>query len=152
MFRLRDDARRFFEKIAQGFKVDFDQYYFCAIAGLSNRMRDPEESGRKSRDLVDYFPGPFKAESETLVALLLATELERLKVNRDDKVAVRMVVKELLDPKAPGRMLSAHGMNVMNSYASAGCDLLRQEWFGEAPTSMDSFLVEYHRCLANAER
>lgn len=151
MFKLRVDARTFFENIkkgrARGFKVDFDEYYFCLIAGLAVRQRDPSFEASNAPDLVNHFPDPYASEAEMLVALLLATEIRRLSVRQDDKVAIEGLVHELLDAKSPGRLLSNKGMEAMNSYASAGCDLLRNEWFDQKPTTLDYFLIRFNNQL-----
>lgn len=147
MFQLRDDARHFFAPIRSRLKLDFDMYYFCLVAGLATKTRDPETKNRKSRDLVDYFPGDYKGQAEVLVALVLGVELERLKVNPSDKASVRGVVKNLLDAKSPARLVSNAGIAAMNSYASAGCDVLRHQWFKEPPASVDFFLITFHEAI-----
>jgi len=145
MFRLRDDADEFFSRIASRLArtaPKFDMYYFCLIAGIANRRRVPELSKYEARDLVDNFPGEYRSRAEMIVGLFLTTELNRLEVNREDKVAVHNTVGKLIDPRSMS-FLSSDGIYGMNAYSYAGCDVLRQEWFNEPPSSLEFFLITY---------
>jgi hypothetical protein len=146
MFKLRDDADEFFSRISKKLARQaprFDMYYFCLVAGLGVKRRVPDLNRFDSRDLVDNFPGEYRQRADMLVGMLLASELERLEVDRSDKAIVHQTVGKLIEPRSMSS-LSSDGIYALNAYSFAGCDVLRQDWFDEKPSSLEYFLLRFH--------
>lgn len=146
-FRLRRDARRWFQDISGNFEVDFDMYYFCLIAGLAAGGHRIEIKASETTELVDSFPGPYKEKGRIIVALFLATEISRMRIPKDDREAVYKQIRELVDPRTPAQ-LSETGMRLLNEISYGGFDLLTES-FDDRPRSMETFLIQYNRFLGD---
>lgn len=150
MFKLRHDASDFFSRISNSLARQapkFDMYYFCLIAGFATKRLVPDLKPYSSGDLVDTFPGEYRQRAEMIVGMLLVTELDRLDIDRSNKLAVHQTVGQLIEPKSFSS-LSSDGIHRMNSYSFAGCDVLRQEWFDEPPSSVEYFLIRFRERLS----
>ena len=75
-FRMRNDARTWFKQIAdfEHFKTDFDQYYFCLMAGFASGRST--ETGTTS-EMVENFVEDYKEASRFLIGLLVVAELKK---------------------------------------------------------------------------
>ncbi|EST26975.1 hypothetical protein [Streptomyces roseochromogenus] len=139
-FRLRKDARNWFKDLREddSFKIDFDIFYFCFIAGIS-KSRKLHITNEHAPELVASFPGRYTDRGKLLVALFLAKELEILGVTMNEKKVVHSSIAKLVDPTAPHN-LSDEGVKHFNQYAHGGYDVLL-EWFsGDRPRSLETFL------------
>src|SRR5690348_3936041 len=81
-FRIREDARRWFKDLyhRKEFRINFDAFYFCFIAGVVARQKlaVPQD---ETPELINYFPEHYNgARAQTLIALFLKTELDELGV------------------------------------------------------------------------
>ncbi len=141
-FRLRRDTRKWFQDISKDFEVDFDMYYLCLVAGLSSGGRRADVKSSETTELVENFPGPYREKSRIIIALFLATEIERMGIAQDDREAVHKQIRELVDPRTPSQ-LSENGMKIMNQISYGGFDVLTEE-FDDRPRSIESFLVSFH--------
>jgi hypothetical protein len=144
-FRLRRDARKWFQDISSEFEVDFDMYYLCLIAGLSHGGRRTEIKTQDTTELVDSFPGSYKEKSRVIIALFLATEIERMGISENDREAVHKQIRDLVDPRTPSQ-LSEAGMKLMNQVSYGGFDVLTEE-YDDRPRSLESFLVSFERTV-----
>lgn len=152
MFKLRKDARAFFSRIEDMLSRQaplFDMFYFCLIAGIASGRRVPSITEQPTTDLVANFPGEFAGKAEQLIALMLAVELARRGVDPKDRPSLNREVDKLINPISQS-YLATDGIFAMNSYAFAGCDVLRQEWFDEPPSTLDYFLLHFKRKLDEA--
>jgi hypothetical protein len=140
-FRLRRDTRKWFQDIAGDFEVDFDMYYLCLVAGLAAGGRRAETKSQDTTELVDTFPGSYKEKGRVIIALFLATEIERMGISQNDREAVHKQIKELVDPRTPSQ-LSEEGMRQMNQISYGGFDALTEE-FDDRPRSIEVFLTRY---------
>ena len=145
-FRLRRDTRKWFQDILKDFEVDFDMYYLCLVAGLAAGGRRAEIKSSETTELVENFPGSYKEKGRVIVALFLATEIERMGISQDDREAVHKQIRELVDPRTPSQ-LSENGMKIMNQISYGGFDVLTEE-FDDRPRSSESFLTAYCKTLS----
>ena len=143
-FRLRRDAREWFRGVSSSFSLDFDMYYLCLMAGLAE-SRLANTPTVETTELVDNFPGEYRAKGRLIVALFLAKELTRLSINYSERAAVHETINELVDPLSRSH-LSDRGLRKINSYAYGGYEVLT-EWFAERPRRIETFLVEYKKKL-----
>lgn len=144
-FRIRNDARAWFKQIAGDFKTDFDQYYFCLMAGFAAGRSN--ENGATS-ELVDYFIEDYKEASRFLIGLLVTAELKTAGIDLGERDAVREMFKRLIDPHSPNQ-LTDDGMRRMNAYASGGYDYLAEKRETK-PFTAEEFLRDYAQLVDGA--
>lgn len=161
MFRLHEDARKFFKGLdAQLGDTSrtplFDKYYLCFVAGVMTG-RERQMTDKDGKVFIDNFPGTgaggYRDRTETILALLLAAELrkERVVIRRGEvdatnKLRVQEAVGKILDPRSPS-YLKPEGAERMNCYAAGGIQVLEEEWFEEPPKSLDFFLMRFKERL-----
>jgi hypothetical protein len=146
-FRIRNDARAWFSQIAdfEHFKVDFDQYYLCLMAGFASGRST--EAG-PSTELVDYFVEEYKSASRFLIGLLVIAELKKSGIDVGERGPVRALFKRLVDPYSPNQ-LTDEGMRRMNAYASGGYEYLAERR-DIKPYSGEEFLRDYVQLINEA--
>ncbi|MET8677030.1 hypothetical protein ABZW18_05375 [Streptomyces sp. NPDC004647] len=139
-FRIRDDAKKWFKALRErDFRVDFDSFYFCFMAGIATGKKAQVPKDETS-ELVSYFPERYGSRKQLLVALFLTQELADLGIEMGEKKDVHSKIKKLLDPDSPGHHLSDDGVREFNKYAHGGFEILRDEWFDDRPRSLETFL------------
>lgn len=146
-FRLRRDARKWFQDVSEDFELDFDMYYLCLLAGLARAGKRVETKSADTTELVDAFPGPYKEKGRVIVALFLRVEIDRLGIAKDDREKIYKQIQELADTRTPSQ-LSDKGMKLMNEISYGGFDVLTEE-FDDRPRSMEAFLISYHRVISD---
>ncbi|HEX3885391.1 MAG TPA: hypothetical protein VHW66_22245 [Stellaceae bacterium] len=151
MFRLRDDATKWFADLAFGDKIGlkFEIFYFTMMAGFAAVRWVPFE-GSAATDLIAYFPGDYVQRRHLLVAGLINAELVARGIRVDEKPAVQRVVSEVVTPFSNnGAGLSDYGVKRMNEYASGGFEVLRERM--DKPRSVETFLRLYPRTIEEIE-
>lgn len=145
-FRLRTDARKWFSELRdnRAFRVDFDIFYFCFMAGIAGGHK-PQVQQSETAQLVDYFPERYRGRREQIVAMFLARELQELAVDSTQKEIVNSAISKLIDPHAQN-FLSDEGVKLFNNYANGGYELLIG-WFDDKPRQLDTFLRAYKRFI-----
>ena len=149
-FRLRKDARDWFRDIRPALTApagtpsapDFDAFYFCFVSGITE-MRKKEATTADTAELVENFPGPYRARGRFLVSLFLCKELDYLGVALDEKTTVHAEISRLVQPTAPN-YLSDEGVREFNKYAHGGYEVLL-DWFDDRPRTLETFLRTYRR-------
>lgn len=147
-FRVRSDATAWFKELydRKEFKIGFDAFYFCFIAGVATR-RKASIPLEETSELVDYFPEHYNsARAHTLIALFLKTELDELGVEigeKGEKRDVHAAIAKLVDHNSLSK-LSGDGVAEFNRYAHGGFDVLA-EWFDDRPRSLETFLRAFKR-------
>lgn len=139
-FRLRKDARKWFKDLEKGFNSDaplFEMFYFCLVAGLASRKK-ADVPAADTAELVNYFPGEFKAKGRTIVAWFLARELHALGIQMNERRALHTSIAQFVDPLSPSN-LSEAGVKEMNRYSFGGFEAL-SEWFEDPPRAIETFL------------
>jgi hypothetical protein len=146
-FRLRKDAEKWFREIADAppFKVKWDVYYLCLMAGFA--------SGRSSEstaatDLTERYVEEYRPARHFLIGLLVIAELKLTGVNRTDKAQVRELFKKLVQPNGTND-LTDFGMRRMNAYASGGWEYLAENR-DQRPFYVEEFLQSYPALIARA--
>ncbi|WP_434390298.1 hypothetical protein [Melittangium boletus] len=140
-------AREYFRPCDQrkdgGPKFDamFDQYYLCLMLGLDARQIG-EENHLESSKFVEKYPENYLNQADVIAGLLIDAELDRKAVEKDDRQSVEQEMLGLLDVQSPTR-LSSEGNHLLNLYAAAGFDLLRDQI--PQPQTVEDFLVAYHQ-------
>lgn len=154
-FRIIRDARKWFRDIREELTAppgkapspDFDAFYFCFIAGVTE-MRKKDVSSGETAELVDYFPGPYKNRGRLLVSLFLSKELEYLGVSLIERDTVRKEISRLVQPDAPNH-LSDEGVREFNKYAHGGYEVLL-DWFDDRPRVLETFLRVFRKKIETA--
>jgi hypothetical protein len=149
-FRIRQDALSWFKELhdRKEFKINFDDFYFCFIAGIAGhrKLSLPQE---ETPELINYFPPNYNlARQHAMIALFLKAELDELGLamgDPADKRAVHAAIARLVDHASPSR-LSADGIGLFNQYAHGGFQVLA-EWFDDRPRSLETFLRAFKRHL-----
>ena len=147
-FSMSDDAKKYFNKLDESkhgkFRVQFDFYYLCLIAGLLNET--PSEC--KGEKFVDEFPGIYIGQREQIIGLLIATQINRDKIDIENRERIERLMLKLVKPDSPTR-LSSDGENLMNQYAENGFRRIFEK-IPTPPSNLDTFLVSYcERVLPN---
>ena len=145
-FRLRKDAKAWFKELyrEKSFRIDFDAFYFCFIAGVATGSKRAMSNDETS-ELVDYFPGPYLASGKLLVGLFLSRELKSLGLEITEREAVHRAIAKLVRHDA-GNHLTAEGVGDFNQYAHGGYDVLTG-WFDDKPRSLETFERLFKRKL-----
>lgn len=143
-FRIRKDARNWFRDLYddRSFKIGFDAFYFCFIAGVAAKKKG-KVLQEETEELVSYFPDPYRERGNHLVALFLTRKLEALGVTMVDKQEVHAMIAELVSPDAPNH-LSDDGVREFNEYAHGGYEVLL-DWFDDRPRALETFLQIFRR-------
>ena len=146
-FRMRNDARAWLSQISdfEQFRVDFDQYYLCLMAGFASGR---STEGGASTEMVEAFVEEYKPASRFLIGLLVIAELKKGGIDVSERTAVRALFKRLVDPQSPNS-LTDEGMRRMNAYASGGYDYL-SERRETKPYSGEEFLRDYVQLIGEA--
>jgi hypothetical protein len=145
-FRVRKDAKTWFKDLYRdkSFRIDFDAFYFCFVAGVAagrKRVMTADETS----EMVDYFPGAYQTRSKILVGLFLSRELKSLGFEMTEREAVHREIAKLVRFEA-GNHLTAEGVGEFNQYAHGGYDVLL-EWFDDRPRSLETFERVFKRKL-----
>ncbi len=143
-FRLRVDAQNWFSELRkyQQFKVMFDLYYFCLMAGFAtDRSSEQGLAGAGATDMVEDFTSEHKPAKLLLIGLLVIAELKKEGIDVSEKTAVRSAFRRLVDPANPSQ-LTDFGTRRMNAYASGGYEYLA-ECRDAKPYTPDEFLRDY---------
>lgn len=145
-FRVRKDAKVWFKELYRdkSFKIDFDAFYFCFIAGVSTR-RKQAVSTDDTTEMVAYFPQAYSASSKILVGLFLSAEMEKLGLVMTERERVHLEIAKLVRHDS-GNHLTAEGVNEFSKYAHGGYDVLL-EWFDDRPRSLETFERQFKRKL-----
>jgi len=152
-FRIREDALAWFKELysRKEFRIGFDAFYFCFMAGIASR-RKLSFTQDETSELVSYFPDGYNGtRGQALVALFLKAELDELGVAMDEtgkKRDVHAAIAKLVDYSAPSK-LSAEGTTLFNQYAHGGFEAL-SEWFDDRPRSLETFLRAFKLKLDDA--
>lgn len=141
-FRIRENARSWFKELRDEkmFRIDFDSFYFCFMAGIAARQKKTVPS-EDTAELIDYFPDRYAMRSKLLVALFLTRELQELGVMMSEKDAVHGAIARLVDPGAQNHLSDA-GVREFNRYAHGGYEVLL-DWYDDRPRSLDTFLMVF---------
>src|SRR5580658_2300682 len=136
-FRLRKDARQWFGSVEAelGKTRYFDMFYFCLAVGLT-RGKKSDVTDRESDELVDYYPGEYLHQRNTMTAWLISAELRAMGISMEERSAMHQHIRNLVDNSSPS-FLNANGVKEMNRYASGGFDLLFDELV-DPPRSLPS--------------
>jgi len=149
-FRTRQDVRAWFKALhdRKEFKIEFDDFYFCFIAGIARR-RKASLPVEQTPELIDYFPENYNGtRAQTMIALFLKAELDELGLvlnEKGKKHDVHTAIATLVDYSTPSR-LSTEGMLQFNRYAHGGFEVLT-EWFDDRPRTLEAFLRGFKRKL-----
>ena len=142
MFRLRQDAEEWMQKIASSHPISskFDLYYLCVMVGLAKgEMSNPRENGRNAPEFVRVFIEDYKPSQHLIVALLIVAELGRLGITMSEKESVRNCIKRLVKPDSQTG-LTDEGIETLNKYASGGFDCIRAKYGYSKPQKTEVFL------------
>ena len=141
-FAIRTNADKWFNDIRGSLDLDFDIFYFCFIAGITEN-RKAHATSSDTRQLVENFPGQYRERGKLLVALFLSRKLSDLGLTAKDKEAIHNQISRLVRPSSPN-YLSDDGVREFNKYAHGGFDVL-QTWFDDRPRTLETFLRSFHR-------
>ena len=143
-FRLRVDAQNWFSELRKHpqFKVMFDLYYFCLMAGFAtDRSSEQGLAGAGASDMVEDFTSDHRPTKLLLIGLLVIAELRKEGIDVSEKTAVRSAFRRLVDPTNASQ-LTEFGTRRMNAYASGGYEYLA-ECRDTKPYKPEEFLRDY---------
>lgn len=145
-FRVRKDAKTWFKDLYRdkSFKIDFDAFYFCFVAGVATGQKRAMSSDETS-EMVAYFPQPYGARSKILVGMFLSAEMEKLGLVMTERERVHLEIAKLVRHDS-GNHLTATGVGEFSQYAHGGFDVLL-EWFDDRPRSLETFERQFKRKL-----
>src|ERR1700733_5634061 len=147
-FRIRQDALTWFKELydRKEFRINFDAFYFCFIAGIAARRKTAVPLD-ETPELINYFPDHYNgARMHTLIALFLKGKLEELgaaMAEKGEKPDVDAAIAKLVDFASLSKLSDA-GVAQFNQYAHGGFEVLT-EWFDDRPRSLDTFLRAFKR-------
>jgi hypothetical protein len=125
--------------------LDFDMYYLCLMAGIASGRKEDVPTA-ETTELVDEFPGEYRANGRLITAAFLARELRAMGIQYSERAALHSAIRQLIDPLAASHLSDA-GMKEMNRYSYGGFEVLT-EWFQDRPRAIETFLPLYRRHLA----
>ncbi|WP_445665124.1 hypothetical protein [Fodinibius sp. AD559] len=128
-------------------RTRFDLYYLFFLKGIANQDKNPKNKGSEFvKELIEYFPEEYKGSRNTIVGLLVNSELNRLGISPDDKREVKDKYQQIVEPESQAK-LTSKGFSLMNDYASRGYELFQQE-LGDNPASLaPEFLINAYKNL-----
>lgn len=150
MFRLSQNADKWFSNIRKDLSLDFDVYYFCLMAGLAKGNKELQPTS-ETRDLLARFPQEYRAESKIIVSLFLKKELDKLGVSMQDKPVVHQTIKKYIDSDSPSGLLSEEGQREMNKYANGGLQVLK-EHFNDKPRTIEVFILLFSQMIEDLNK
>ena len=147
-FRLRADAEGWFKHISKQspFTTKFDTYYLCLLLGLACRRHSNPSDAGDAPGFVSEFTSEYRMHQLSLVGLLLIAELTRFGTGPRDRVEVRRLLSDLVEPGG----LSAEGVARLNEYASGGFDHLQEVYGDIKPMAPEEFLPRFADILRDA--
>jgi len=151
-FQISKTAQDWFKKINNKSPFDtspnMDFYYMCFLLGINStkqkQLNEPED-GKPFIAANATWPGLYKDNSKTIIAMLLESELENFSIDRRDKDAVKAHLNKYLKPSSPFD-LTDNAIKIMDNYSYTGF-LELQEEIHEAPSQVNVFLSQYHKVL-----
>lgn len=148
-FSMSDNAKRYFNKLNESkhgkFKVQFDFYYLCLMAGLISE----NTSECKGEKFIDEFPSVFVPQREQIIGLLIATEIRRNGIDIQNRERLERLMLKLVKPDSPTR-LSDEGERLINDYAENGFKWIYEK-IPTPPSNLDTFLTGYYERIVNKE-
>lgn len=147
-FKLPKNAERYFryiEKRADGikFKLLFDQYYFCLMAGFRFRKLGSNDALR-NEPFIDYYVDHYREKAEIIAGLLIDAEIERSGIPKADRRSVEKLMLELIDHMSITK-LSKRGMDLLNLYAAGGMGIIEENI--DQTADLEVFLVNYYQLM-----
>jgi hypothetical protein len=153
MFRMTRECKEYFEKLTDEGKankgkklsIQFDGYYLCLLVGLYQVKLDA--TAVYDGTLLEYYPGDYPESCEYLAGLLIAAEIKRIPVDKENPDEVEKLMSKLIDARSKA-LLSELGYKRMNQYAARGFEVVREKLTG-IHTSLEWFYDDYFRCFQN---
>jgi len=142
-FILTKSAKAYFDKLNKAsatgsLKHDLEEWWLCAQAGLvANTLGGDPEPG--SKDTVEYFIKSLEPAQARIRGLLLMRHLERVDAGGMKRELLESEMGKLL--AASDTKLTDHGVKLLNRYASAGFELIRDEIGSQSDLYV--FMLEY---------
>lgn len=145
-FRVRKDAKTWFKDLYRdkSFRIDFDAFYFCFVAGIAAR-RKRGMTGDETSEMIDYFPAPYGASSKILVGMFLSAEIDKLGLVMTERERVHLEIAKLVRHDSSNH-LTSEGVAEFCQYAHGGFDVLL-EWFDDRPRTLETFERQFKRKL-----
>lgn len=149
-FRVRKDARKWFNELYRdgSFRIDFDAFYFCFVAGVATG-RKRAMTGDDTSEMTDRFPGPYGASSKILVGLFLSAEIRKLGLVMSERERVHLEIAKLVRYDSVNH-LTAAGVAEFCQYAHGGYEALL-EWFDDRPRTLETFERQFKRSLESRQ-
>lgn len=156
-FRLPKACRTFFNEVVTTGSTGrneenkflwFDAYYLCLLVGLAKKKISSDPSLLDS-EFIDYYPDSYVASRDYIAGLLIATELERQNIVKEDAGSLQRLMLDYVDYESPTR-LSKSGMDTLNQYAARGMEVMQDMMSGK-PTNLEILLREYFMLFETGE-
>ncbi len=147
-FRIKEEARTWFQYIRPKMEYDFDYYYLCLMVGLATRQKTPDLVQADTTEITDDFPGEYRSRGRIIISLFLKIELDAAGISLNNRSDLNEYIHTLINPNSVNK-LSSEGDAVLNKYADRGFEILK-EWFGDKPRNLEIFLPLMKQRLSEA--
>ncbi|WNR45130.1 hypothetical protein [Paenibacillus roseipurpureus] len=155
-FKMLKEAERYYDMVDgrgdQGakYKVKFDFYYLCLMAGFHFRELGSESQNqeiKKTAYFVDYYPEAYRDKIDLIVGLLIDAEMERKAITSTDKKGIELLMVSLIDHLSVTK-LSSKGHEFLNDYAVGGYNRIKDAI--PATSELEVFMIMYSKLLNNS--
>ncbi len=150
-FRMTEEMHDWFAAaFADGgpLKTDFDKYYLSLLVGLVFDQRQP--MGSHSRDFIHYWINDYQGVRETILGMILESELRTRGIHVSERDPVQSTCKRLFTQEDP-TCLTPEGMGVANSIAHGGFKAIQERWPSDAAPRSQIELLSYIADLLNTD-
>ena len=132
-----------------------DIYHMCFVVGtlsvLNNNNNDfVELEDPKAPFYSKGWPSEYRNNADSIIALLLESEIVRLDYDRNNKELIKSFVDSYLDTNSITK-LSNEGINLMNRYSFNGY-LKIKNTIKQPPTEPTTFLIQYQKIIEDLSR
>lgn len=146
-FKLPKEARSYFKLIDDRsnnkFKILFDRYYLCLMAGFSCKTLGKQEE-IENADFLDSYPELYVDKAELIAGLLINSEMERQGIDSTEQKSVENLILQVIDNNSSTK-LSNKGLDLLNCYAASGMNFIRDNI--PKTSELETFLVYYQQLL-----
>jgi hypothetical protein len=127
-------------------RTDFDKYYLSLLIGLVYDQRQPMDG--QSRDFINYWINDYHGVRETVLGMILESELQTRGIQVTERDPVQMTCKRLFTQES-STYLTPDGMGVANSIAHGGFKFMQERWPSDsAPRSQIELMVYIAQLLS----
>ncbi len=119
-------------------KDSFDFYYLCFLVGI---IQGKTMEAKDAREMIRTYPERYKSNRELYAALLIASKFKNTGIEMKKELVSKELYKILDDHDETH--LTSESVNLMNQYAYAGFEIIREK-LPKKPSDAPNFLLFYY--------